>query len=124
MKLHSFAVAALAAMTMNANAQVPCHELESAIDNALKAAAMATATVARDDHLGRHTNRLLEANNQLQVINGNVILLTLHKCPMVRKTPLNPAVYSSEAVKCKLAEVNGNGGAPICDMQTWKGLGK
>jgi hypothetical protein len=124
MKFHSFAIAALAAISMNARAQVPCHELEATIDNSLKSAAMASAAAAFDKDITRQTNKLLEANNHLQFINANLTLLIQNKCPVVRRTPLSPAVYFDEAMACKRAEADGRGGAPICDVKTWKGQSK
>lgn len=103
--------------------QADCQAFETAIESGVKGVALILAEGIIDNSAPRQTYRSADINNKLQIINLNLLLEVQNKCP-IRKTPIVPSIYLSEALDCNLAQVKGEKDSPACDMKNWKGIKK
>ena len=121
-----FALLSLVAFSSAVQAQpqnVSCYDFEAAIDREIKGAALLLAEGLSEKSAPRQTNRSIEINNKLQLVNINLQLQIQNKCP-VRKIPVSPSSYISEALDCILAQLKGENNSSACDIANWKGLAK
>lgn len=62
----------------------------------------------------------LDIMAELQLISINQALSAANGCPP-RKTPIDPYIYSGEAIACKLQDAKGRPLGGACEIHSWKG---
>ena len=118
--------AAAVALTLffgSVRAQTPCQDFEAAIEYSLKNISVARVEGIGDDSAPRATLRAIEANNQLLLIQIQLGLMNLNKCP-VRKTSLSATKYVDDALACSAAMRTTESDPPACDRSKWAGFKK
>ena len=99
--------------------QVQCGQYESAVDSSLKRIAMAEMEGISENSAPRATNRLIEINNEWQLINAHLSLMAQNKCPPITSL-LSSVPYQIRALECRTSQLKGERNSPACDTTKWK----
>jgi hypothetical protein len=104
--LTGWAFTALAAVPDTAEPGI-CTKLSDAIDGNLRLLSSSQAENVGDDSAPRNTMRLTEENVLLSEIQGNIALMSAHRCAPYAHT-IDRDAYLSDAIKCNIARLSSN----------------
>ncbi len=100
-------------------AQVDCRKFEAAMELSAKRVALSFVTGIGEGSPQKATHNL-DIMAELQLVSINQALAAANGCPP-RKTPMDPYVYSGEALACKLQHAKGKPLGGACEINNWKG---
>lgn len=95
-----------------------CVDLAKSIDASAKEMSKAEMSGFGDDSAPRETNRQLEINNQLLLIQMNLSLMSQYRCQLPRHS-IQVNDYMVNALSCRTAQMGGDYKSPKCDLATW-----
>lgn len=109
-------------LASSAMAQNTCTALADAVEWQLKNAAQNRVEGIGDNSAPRAALREAKTANSLALIQLNLQLMVINKCP-ARTKPLDPNFYFGDAAECSTQLLRGNKDTAACNLKDWKGLG-
>lgn len=103
----------------SALAQQPCARLLDAYNEAGKQASLTWAEAIGDDSAPRQIMAKTEINSYLLLKLINLQLIIQNKC-VAPSEPAEYLEYTSQALACNSAIMNGKKNSKKCDLSTWK----
>lgn len=110
---------AVLAMWNTSFAEVDCRTFDAAMELGAKRVAL-NSMAGIGERADRQTTRHLDIMAELQLISINQSLAVANNCPP-RKTPIDPYVYSGEAIACLAQQAKGKPLGGACEITNWKG---
>lgn len=121
MKLPFIALVFSCLAVADAQAQTACDRLAEAIETSAKEISFYAVDGALDNSAPRATNRKLEQNMHVGLIQANLTLMQANKCPLP-KAPFSESGYKDSAFTCVAAAMRGGDPTkqlPECDRAKW-----